>query len=209
MMLGLRKALWVPLVAGTLICFDHSAANAAVVINVVESGSDVIFSYTGQLDLQGLTLGVNLGYGPGGSINPSQGSFNPGNGSYDLYYGISSLLTPYGSGSYTSATSDTGSSKFGLADMMGPYLWVPQGYASNSSLSGGSTYSGSFSSLGLTEGVYTTNLPSSDTITMNIGAVPVPAPLPLLGLGAATAFSRKLKQRIALRRKQVVEGDRV
>ena len=29
----------------------------------------------------------------------------------------------------------------------------------------------------------------------------VPAPLPLLRLGAATAFSRKLKQRIALRRK--------
>jgi len=31
-------------------------------------------------------------------------------------------------------------------------------------------------------------------------STPVPAPLPLLGLGAATAFSRKLKQRIALRR---------
>ena len=89
----------------------------------------------------------------------------------------------------------------------GALLLVPQGYVSNSSLSGGSTYSGSFSSLGLTQGVYTTNLPS-DTITMNIGAVPVPAPLPLLGLGAATAFSRKLKQRIAVRRKreEVIEA---
>ena len=28
------------------------------------------------------------------------------------------------------------------------------------------------------------------------------------GLGAATAFSRKLKQRIALRRKRAVEGDK-
>ena len=35
----------------------------------------------------------------------------------------------------------------------------------------------------------------------------VPAPLPLLGLGAATAFSRKLKQRIALRRKRAVGGE--
>ena len=35
---------------------------------------------------------------------------------------------------------------------------------------------------------------------------PVPAPLPLLGLGAAAAFSRKLKQRIALRRKVEVVG---
>ena len=46
----------------------------------------------------------------------------------------------------------------------------------------------------------------------NGGATPtftaVPAPLPLLGLGAATAFSRKLKQRIALRRKreEVIEA---
>lgn len=35
----------------------------------------------------------------------------------------------------------------------------------------------------------------------------VPAPLPLLGLGAATAFSRKLKQRIALKRKREVGGE--
>ena len=34
----------------------------------------------------------------------------------------------------------------------------------------------------------------------------VPAPIPLLGLGAATAFSRKLKQRIALRRKREEVG---
>lgn len=62
-----------------------------------------------------------------------------------------------------------------------------------------------FSTLGLSPGTYTTTLPN-DTITMNIGAVP--APLPLLGLGAVTAFSRQLKQRIALRRKRVVEGDK-
>lgn len=34
----------------------------------------------------------------------------------------------------------------------------------------------------------------------------VPAPLPLLGLGAATAFSRKLKQRIVLKRKREEVG---
>jgi hypothetical protein len=36
---------------------------------------------------------------------------------------------------------------------------------------------------------------------------PAPAPLPLLGLGAATAFSSKLKQRIAMRRKRMVAED--
>ena len=42
---------------------------------------------------------------------------------------------------------------------------------------------------------------------MNIGVAPVPAPHPLLGLGAAAAFSRKLKQRIALRRKRQEVGE--
>ena len=56
--------------------------------------------------------------------------------------------------------------------------------------------------------------PDQNSAWMNDGSPPtftaVPAPLPLLGLGAATAFSRQLKQRIALRnsRKQpFVERD--
>ena len=203
-MLVLKKVLWAPLVAGTLICFDHSAANAAVVINVVESGSDVIFSYTGQLDLSGLTKTGEGTWGGTGNLYPASGLFSPGSGTYDTY-SITSLAS-FGNTTLSQATSDSGANRFGLyPGMGGPELLVPQGYVSNSSLSGGSTYSGSFSSLGLTQGVYTANLPS-DTITMNIGAVPVPAPLPLLGLGAATAFSRKLKQRIALRRKREEVG---
>ena len=44
---------------------------------------------------------------------------------------------------------------------------------------------------------------SAYTITAATAApTSVPGPLPLLGLGAATAFSRQLKQRIALRRKR-------
>lgn len=45
-----------------------------------------------------------------------------------------------------------------------------------------------------------------DGTVIQFTPVPVPAPLPLLGLGAATAFSRKLKQRIALRRKREEAG---
>ena len=44
----------------------------------------------------------------------------------------------------------------------------------------------------------TGNTPNPQAFTL----AAVPAPLPLLGLGAAAAFSRKLKQRIALRRKR-------
>ena len=49
--------------------------------------------------------------------------------------------------------------------------------------------------------------PSLNADSSNVAAfTAVPAPLPLLGLGAATAFSRKLKQRIALRRKREEVG---
>jgi len=52
--------------------------------------------------------------------------------------------------------------------------------------------------------------PGQPYAEMNNGSTPtfsaVPAPLPLLGLGAAAAFSSKLKQRIALRRKVEVVG---
>jgi hypothetical protein len=49
---------------------------------------------------------------------------------------------------------------------------------------------------------------SAYTITSATAApTAVPGPLPLLGLGAAAAFSRKLKQRIALRRKRQEVGE--
>jgi len=55
---------------------------------------------------------------------------------------------------------------------------------------------------------YPSGTSSRFTITSATATLAVPAPLPLLGLGAATAFSRKLKQRIALRRKrgEVIEA---
>ena len=57
--------------------------------------------------------------------------------------------------------------------------------------------------------------PSQNSAWMDYGSAlvftavtpfPVPAPFPLLGLGAATAFSRQLKQRIAMKRKREEGG---
>ena len=50
------------------------------------------------------------------------------------------------------------------------------------------------------------NVSLNNTSSAAQSFTPVPAPLPLLGLGAATAFSRKLKQRIALKRKREEVG---
>ena len=189
------------LVAGSLICFGDAAVKAAVIINAVESGPDVIFSYTGQLNLTGLSASES-GVFPFSGIQPSSGTFIV-DGSYDAYQ-FSGPFALFGDG----ATS------FGIASVANGFsivnlgaiteIRVPSGYTSNASLSGSVTFAGgSFSSLGLTPGSYTTTLPS-DSITMNIGAVP--APLPLLGLGAAAAFFRQLKRRIALGRKREEVG---
>ena len=193
------KALLPSLVAGSLICFGDAAVKAAVIINAVQSGSDVIFSYTGQLNLTGLGTPVFVGL-PFSFIVPSSGTFIAA-GTFDVYQ-LSGSFTPFGSGPIALGSA-SGGSGFAVVSSSSE-LWVPFGYTSNASLSGSVTFAGeSFSSLGLTPGSYTTTLPS-DSITMKISAVP--APLPLLGLGAAAAFFRRLKRRIALRRKREEVG---
>jgi len=200
-----RKPLLHCLVAGSLICFGDAAVKAAVIITAVESGSNVIFSYTGQLDLTGLSGPGFLDFSfLGSGIAPSAGSFISG-GIYDTYQ-YSGAFIPFGSGGTTLFGSFSGDGHIAIVNTSeSQEIWVPPGYVSGAPLSGSVTFAGDFNSLGLTPGSYITALPS-DTITMNIGAAPVPAPLPLLGLGAATAFSRQLKRRIALRRKREVGG---
>ena len=200
-----------PLVSGALICFDHSAANAAVVINAVESPSGVIFSYSGALDtthLNGIASGLYSAQG----VVPLSGMFYPGAQEGIAFYSYPGLrFTPYGAGGFAPAASHAYTSFFGMMEVGNSpdgVIMLPSNYQSGAQLDGSLAFVGSsFSSLGVTSGnTYTTSLPNDNTITMNIGAVPVPAPLPLLGLGAATAFSRKLKQRIALKRKQEEVG---
>ena len=197
------KALLPSLVAGSLICFGDAAVKAAVIINAVQSGSDVIFSYTGQLNLTGLGGPAPGFLGDASIIEPSSGTFVAA-GTFDIYQLSDSFtFTPFGAGGSKTLENASVGSGFAMVDVLSQ-LWVPFGYTSNASLSGSVTFAGeSFSSLGLTPGSYTTTLPS-DSITMKISAVP--APLPLLGLGAAAAFFRRLKRRIALRRKREEVG---
>jgi len=201
-----RKALLPSLVAGSLICFGDAAVKAAVIISAVESGSNVIFSYTGQLNLAGLGDPGSFDFsvlGFGSAVTPLAGSIISG-GIYDTYQ-YSGAFIPFGSGGTSVFGSFSGNGHIAILNSsQSQEIWVPSGYVSGAQLSGSVTFAGNFNSLGLTQGSYVTALPN-DTITMNIGAVP--APLPLLGLGAATAFSRKLRQRIALRRKREEVGD--
>ena len=194
------------LVAVGLVYFGNSAANAAVVINAVESGSNVVFSYSGSINLTGLPQ-PSFTFS-GSYVDPSTGEFFSAPGNYVNYLGSAvSLLSSFGTGSYRASSSNSGAIFSLQQDIAGlPLIGLPVGYQSNSLFSGSTTFANTtFSGLNVTQGPYTTTLSNYDTITMNIGAVP--APLPLLGLGAATAFSRKLKQRIAGRRKREEVGE--
>ena len=194
------------LVAGSLICFGDAAVKAAVVINVRQSGSDVIFNYSGsRLNLTDLVASPSQEL-TASFIDPASGSFALGGKFYDAYQ-FSGSFEPFGNGNLSALVSgSTSGASFALVNVNGTReVRINQGYVSNELFGGEVVFrNASFLSLGLEPGSHTTTLQNNDTITMNIGAVP--APLPLLGLGAATAFSRKLKQRIALRRKREEVG---
>jgi hypothetical protein len=198
-MLNQRKTLLSCLVAGSSIFFGHSSASAAVIINAVQSGSDVVFSYSGSLDITGFNpiAGINSTGSPP-AIIPGGGWFRAGLGNGLIYVGNYNLV-PYGSGNNGIGADSSTGDYFGLEQTgQGNAIFLPNPYTGN--ILGSMTFNNkNFSDLGLSPGSYTTFLPN-DTVIMNIGAVP--APLPLLGLGAATAFSRKLKQRIAVKRKR-------
>ena len=206
-MSAFKQILLVPLVGVPLYVFCDPPVKAAVIINAVELNGGVVFDYAGNVNTTDIYYAGQGGRSGGGTINPSSGVFL----AFDGY--ASQYLDPYfpvtfGTGGSSGSIGSVSGDKFGISLLItARYIWLPENYISGNPISGSMAFANSsFSSLGLTQGTYVTSLPH-DTITMNIGAAPVPAPLPLLGLGAATAFSRQLKQRIALRRKREVVGE--
>ena len=111
-----------------------------------------------------------------------------------LGYGTFSFFAGNGINVLNGAIDQSGSDVIVLANASGETLqFADQG-------SGGATPA-RFSA----QGGFMGNQASSPTDMASFTAVP--APLPLLGLGAAAAFSRKLKQRIAMKRKREVGGE--
>jgi hypothetical protein len=137
-----------------------SAATASFAVSMIESGSDVVLSYSGILDLTGLNYVQDTNAG-GGGVGPAQGAFGIGPTGFipvSLYTGatfsypanfgsgVGSGTQPYGSGNY-----------FGVFSGILPTnsLVVPTGYTSGNYIQGSTTMSAStFSSLGMTAGSY-------------------------------------------------------
>lgn len=147
-------------------------------INIYESGSDVVMTASGSLNINDLTFVNNSNLG-GGGIGINTATFIMGGlGSFDTYSGITTFPSSFGSGSGAGSTSSSGDIIGVIIDMIPPYfLAVPSGYTSGSQIYSIQTFNNqSFSSLGLVPGTYTYTWGSganTDAINVIIGVAPV------------------------------------
>ena len=137
-----------------------SGATAPFSVSFVESGSNILMSYSGTLDLTGLDFVQNLNPGSGG-VGAAQGAFGIGPSgvpNVSLYTGATfSYPSNFGTGGGgPSSVTGTGD-YFGVFSGLYPTntLVVPTGYTSGNFIQGTTTLSGSsFTSLGINTGNY-------------------------------------------------------
>jgi len=162
-------------------------AQAGYIVTLQQVGSNVVATGSGALDLTGLTL-FSSGAGAAPELHPSViGSIQTGPTPFAVisdYTGVSGP-TSFGTGSITFANSGTGS-LVGIQVGFGVgLLVVPQGYVSGTALSDSSTYdSATFSSLGVTPGIYewTWGTGANQNFTLDAVAPAVPDSGSTLGL---------------------------
>ncbi len=159
-----------------------TSASAPMTVTIYESGSNVVMSASGTVDLSGLTL-VTSGGGPngGGGLGIGTATFICGsNGTYfDTYSGFTSTPTNFGSGSGLGSSSSSGQVFGIIVDGTPPYLLVvPTGYTSGVNISSTQTFNNtSLSTLGLTNGTYTYTW-SGGSIDVVVGGTPGPTGTP-------------------------------
>jgi hypothetical protein len=162
-------------------------AEASVVIDIFQSGGNVVATGSGTIDLSGLTFfdststGAALVAALGGVV---VGPF----GSADEYVTVSGPASfgPGNGGGFASSSSS--GDVFGVCvGCSSGALFVPSGYVSGSALSGSTTFEGaSFGSMGLTPGTYVYTWGSgADSLTVDIAAIPESGTCAMMTLGFA------------------------
>jgi hypothetical protein len=166
------------LVAGVLGISGASLSQAALVINVNEVSGQVVISATGSINMDAL---------PAGSADYFNKPFYAYNNSSTFYAGHGCNVDTYviGWAPFTLGASPQAD----LSSASGPlmvgveYTWLvlPTGYVSGSDLSGStSAYNGTIAGLGMTVGTETRTFSNdgiSDSVTVNVNAVPEPSSL--------------------------------
>ena len=188
-------------------------AQAVLIYNFYESGSDLVIEGTGSLNLPSsalfsfpipaFTTGI---FQVGGGISDGLGigQPNPTTAVYGFYDVIGPTTLGSGFSGGGAASSDSGIAS--IFDWDSSYFIIDDTYASGATINSRSVFSGiSLASLGMptsgTLGTWTLD-GSGDTISVQVNAsrssASVPGPLPILGLAAVFGFSRKLRKRINL-----------
>ena len=180
----------------TAVVVAPNTARSAVIINFAETGGNVTMNLSGSLDLTGAAPGASSPNNP--FIIPAIGVISVRDpAGRDAYSGLSGPAG-FGTGGLGFASTFSGSGFLIRLDI-GTFE-VPLGYVSNDPLSSAMTFNGTdFATRGMIVGTYVWTLPSSDTITVNVGVASVPAPaglpLALAGLGAVVLIRRQRKHR--------------
>lgn len=169
------------LAAAACMLLVMSAANAAVTITITESGSDVVATGAGTINMNGLTL-LAPG-GPAALTLPSSSVLVLGQGGSNIYTPASNPNSGLGPGAaMVDATSASGMN-FGMGG--GGVMFVDMNYVSGTEFTTSATWANaSLASLGLTPGTYQYSWGSGadiDTLTVNIIPEPSTALLGILG----------------------------
>jgi hypothetical protein len=163
-----------------LLCFVSLwilPVHADVMVYIYQSGSNVVSSYSGTIDLTGLAAngsdGITTAYIWGADAVEV---FGPTVAGQPVYLGITGP-TDFGDGAATEASSSTGDT-FGYGGLAQDLL-LPLGYVSGSFISGTDTWDDTtIAGLGLTPGTYnyTWGTGTDGSFSFNVGTAPVPEP---------------------------------
>jgi hypothetical protein len=167
-------------------------AGAALIINVFESGNNVVATATGSLNLMGLSRGQSTGT-PG--VIPNIGTLLLGvSGSTNVYIGASGP-TSLGPGGFTTVSSFSGILVgVGPSSAGPPLIWTDRSYASGLPINSTAQWNNrTINSLGLTPGQYVYTLPA-DSLTINVGEIPEPSSIGLMALGSLAILYRLRKR---------------